>query len=63
MHTSAWRKADLKQEKVNLSLETFPEGEENILKCKTVAGAIKSQTEKRQRKNGDHTPQHQGPHL
>ena len=36
-HTSARRKTELKQEKVNLSLETFPEGEKNIMKCKTLA--------------------------
>lgn len=59
MHTSAWRKADLLQEKVVLSIETFPEGEENILKCKTLAEAIKSQTEERQKNNGDCAQQHQ----
>lgn len=58
-NTSAWRKTELKQEKVNLSLETFPEGEENIVKCKTLAEAIKSQTKKKQRNNGGHIPQHQ----
>ncbi|KAL1261073.1 hypothetical protein QQF64_008900 [Cirrhinus molitorella] len=48
-----------KLEKVNLSLETFPEDEENILKHKTVPGSIKSRTEERQRNNENDTPQHQ----
>jgi len=30
--------------------------------CNFVAVSIKSQTEERQRNNGAHTPQHQGPY-
>ncbi|KAL1276199.1 hypothetical protein QQF64_035822 [Cirrhinus molitorella] len=52
-------KSPTKLEKVNLSLETFPEDEKNILKHKSVPGSIKSRIEERQRNNENYTPQHQ----